>query len=269
MTGNSSTGNRPASRRTDGRTLVFAEEFDGPELDPGIWLPHYLPAWSSRSETAATYSISDSCLRLSIPVHQRRWLADSHAPLRVSGVQSGNGSGPVGGTAGQQPPYEGAVVHEAQPEFAGWTPSGGYLEMRMRATISPRSMFAWWMVGLEDIPARSGEICVAEIFGDTVTSQPSAAVGTGLHPFRDPDLLDDFVAQPLPIDVTQFHTYAVDWTPESVSFFVDDEFIRRCPDPPTYPMQMMLAVFDFPDRSNGQDDHLVPELIVDHLRGYV
>ncbi len=30
-------------------------------------------------------------------------------------------------------------------------------------------------------------------------------------------------------------------------------------------MQMMVAVFDFPDRSDGSDDHLVPELAVNRL----
>ena len=40
------------------------------------------------------------------------------------------------------------------------------------------------------------------------------------------------------------------------------------PAPPTYPMQMMVAVFDFPDRSTGDDADAVPELVVDYLRGY-
>jgi hypothetical protein len=33
-------------------------------------------------------------------------------------------------------------------------------------------------------------------------------------------------------------------------------------------MQMMLAVFDFPERSVGDDADAVPELVVDSLRGY-
>jgi len=32
-------------------------------------------------------------------------------------------------------------------------------------------------------------------------------------------------------------------------------------------MQMMVAVFHFPDRSTGADDDAVPRLVVDHLRG--
>ena len=30
----------------------------------------------------------------------------------------------------------------------------------------------------------------------------------------------------------------------------------------------MVAVYDFPDWSLGGDDHLVPELVVDHIAGY-
>ena len=37
--------------------------------------------------------------------------------------------------------------------------------------------------------------------------------------------------------------------------------------PPWYPMQSMIAVFDFPDRSLGDDNH-VPRLVIDRLRGW-
>jgi hypothetical protein len=251
------------------RRLVFEDHFDGPALDPEVWLPHYLPAWSSRTATTATYGIRNSCLHLSIPSEQGAWLPDEHKPpLRVSGIQSGNFSGPVGSTVGQQPWRDGVVVREEQEPFWGWTPDHGYLEMRARAVLTARSMVAWWMVGLEDRPERCAEICVAEIFGDAVLPGVSAAVGMGLHPFRDPAIVEDFEAVRIPIDIAEFHTYAVDWTAHRVEFFVDGELIRGCPDPPTYPMQMMLAVFDFPEKSTGDDADVVPELIVDYLRGY-
>ena len=77
----------------DSTSAPRADEFDGPELDRSVWLPHYLPAWSSRAETAATYDLGDSCLRLSIPTGQGLWCADDHTPpLRLSGIQSGNSS---------------------------------------------------------------------------------------------------------------------------------------------------------------------------------
>jgi hypothetical protein len=248
--------------------LVFEDHFDGPDLDRDVWLPHYLPAWSSRAATRATYSLRDSCLHLSIPPAQGLWLPGEHTPpLRVSGVQTGNFSGPVGSAIGQQPWRPGITVREQQPLFQGYTPQYGGLEMRARGVVSPRSMIAWWMVGLEDSPERCGEICPVEIFGDTV-SAGRAAVGMGLKQIRDPALEQDFEAVPMPIDISEFHSYAVDWRPGSVEFFVDGELIRSCAQPPAYPMQMMVAVFDFPDRASADDADAMPELVVDYLRGY-
>jgi Glycosyl hydrolases family 16 len=66
--------------------------------------------------------------------------------------------------------------------------------------------------------------------------------------------------------VTDFHDYAVDWTATAATFSVDGSVVRTCPRPPAYPMQMMIAVFDFPDRSDGSDADAVPELVIDHLR---
>jgi len=249
----------------------FADEFDGPELDRAVWLPHYLPAWSSRAETAATYAIADSCLRLSIPPEQGLWCAHDHSPpMRVSGIQSGNFSGPVGSTVGQQPYRDGVTVREQQEPFWGWTPDHGYIELRARGVVTDQSMVAFWLVGLEDRPERSAEICVAEIFGNAVVPGESAAVGLGLHTFRDPAVTEDFAAVRLPIDVAQFHTYAVDWTGERAEFFIDGEPVRSCNRPPSYPMQMMLAVFDFPEQGDGGGDDAaaVPCLEVDYLRGF-
>jgi beta-glucanase (GH16 family) len=129
-------------------------------------------------------------------------------------------------------------------------------------------MIACWLVGLEDQPQRSAEICVAEIFGKAVAAGESAAIGMGLHAFRDPSVTEDFEAIRLPIDVADFHTYAVDWTAEKADFLVDGVQVRSCPVPPAYPMQLMIAAFDFPAESDGADDQRVPALIVDYVRGY-
>jgi len=90
----------------------------------------------------------------------------------------------------------------------------------------------------------------------------------GLHAFRDPSVTEDFEAIRLPIDVADFHTYAVDWTAEKADFLVDGVQVRSCPVPPAYPMQLMIAAFDFPAESDGADDQHVPALIVDYVRGY-
>lgn len=249
----------------------FLDDFDGADLDSGVWVPHYLPQWSSRAESAATYAVVGSELRLTIPPGQRLWCPGDHDPLRVSGIQSGVFSGDVGSTIGQQPIRDGALVREFQPTHWGWTPEYGLLEVRARMNLSPRSMAAVWMIGLEDEPTRSAEICIFEVFGDTLEDEggrPSAAVGMGVHPFRDPEMTDAFATPRVQIDVTEFHVYAADWRPGQVDFLIDGQHVKSINQAPAYPMQMEVAVFDFPAKaaSSPRPDH-VPELAVDYARG--
>ena len=244
------------------------ERFPGTDLDLDVWLPYYLPHWGSRAQSAATWEVRDGELRLTIPADQPLWCPDVHEePLRVSCLQTACLAGPVGSTRGQQPFAEGLVVREEQPEFRGYTPTYGHLEVTMRATVTDRSMFAFWLSGIEDVPERSAEICVAEVFGDTVTDG-TAAVGMGLHRFRDPALSEDFTAERLTLDVARDHTYAVDWTPGSLVFSVDGEVVRRVGQAPDYPVQLMLGVFDFPGRAPaGSTEVPVPELVVSSVVG--
>lgn len=77
--------------------VSFRDDFEGRDLDRSVWIPHYLPQWSSRAESAATYEVTGSELRLSIPPGQGLWCPAEHdGPLRVSGIQSGVFSGEVG-----------------------------------------------------------------------------------------------------------------------------------------------------------------------------
>jgi hypothetical protein len=233
----------------------FADHFDGPDLDTGVWVPHYLPQWSSRAESAATYELADSELRLRIPPEQGLWCPDDHEPpLRVSGIQSGVHSL-------QQPFREGQEVREPQQTRWGWTPEYGLLEMCARMDLSPRSMASVWMVGLEDEPERCGEICIFEVFGDAPT-----AVGSGIHRFRDPALTEEFSAPEMDIDVSAFHVYAADWQPGRVDFFIDGDRVKTVAQAPTYPMQMMVGVFDFPDKAHLAPPQHVPELALDYVR---
>jgi hypothetical protein len=247
--------------------VSFRDDFEGRDLDRSVWIPHYLPQWSSRAESAATYEVTGSELRLSIPPGQGLWCPAEHdGPLRVSGIQSGVFSGEVGSTAGQQPFRDGLRVREAQPAQWGWTPHFGILEVRARMELTARSMASAWLVGIEDEPWRSGEICLFEVFGETI-GRPGSAVGMGIHPFRDPALRDDFAAPRLPVDVTGFHVYAADWRPGCVDFFVDGDHVRTVEQAPDYPMQMMIGVFDFPTRPAAavHAGH-IPLFAIDYVR---
>ena len=249
---------------TDATAAELDEVFDGP-LDRDVWFPYYLPHWSSRAEAAATYEVGADGLHLWIPEDQPRWCAGLHddPPLRVSCIQTGSFCGPVGSTVGQQPFGSGLEVREEQPTFWGCTPRYGHVEIRMRGEVSPRSMFAFWLSGIEDRPERSGEICIAEVFGRDL--RPGGAdVGIGLHRFRDPGLQEEFSTVPLDLDVTEDHRYAVDWRPGSLAFTVDGAEVRRVDQAPDYPVQLMLGVFDFPSWA-GREHH-VPRMVVSEVR---
>jgi hypothetical protein len=89
-----------------------------------------------------------------------------------------------------------------------------------------------------------------------------------VHRFRDPKLREEFAARAHPIDVTVNHRYAVDWRPGRVDFFVDDVMINSVGQAPAYPMQLILGVFDFPDRARPDETRVpVPELVVRSVTG--
>lgn len=234
-------------------------------LDTAVWTAAYLPAWSSRAQAAATFSTGPEGLDLQIPHDHPLWCPDLHTtPLRVSGLQSANRSGPVGTPDAPQPFRDDLRVREEQPTVLGFVPFYGHLEVTCSAQLTASSMFSAWMVGLEDQPQRCGEICLVEVFGNTVDGG-TAAVGQGIHPFRDPALREDFSAPVRDIDVSEPHTYGVDWRQGSVEFTIDGVTTRTSAQAPDYPMLLFLAVFDFPEQSDGSGT--VPHLRVTEVSG--
>jgi hypothetical protein len=255
-------------RSLAGYVVEREDDFRGPDLDRGLWIPHHLPHWSSRAASAARYRSSDGRLRLVIEDDQPPWCPEFDGSTRVSSLQTGLFAGPVGSTVGQHRFTAAAVVREAQEDSRLYTPQYGFFELRARVTDDPSSMCALWMIGVEDEPDRSAEICVAEIFGRDVRPD-GAAVGMGVHPFGDPRITDEFGRQPVAVDATDFHVWAVEWTPDHVAFFVDDALVSVVGQSPAYPMQFMLGIYAFP----GDDGVLPPvasprEFVVDRFRGY-
>jgi hypothetical protein len=242
------------------RQPEFEDTFAGDRLDETKWIPYYLPQWSTRARSAARYRLGDGLLRLRIEEDQPAWLPEKEGDLRVSSLQTGLFAGPAGSRIGQH--GRGAVVREEQPTTRLYTPRYGRIEMRAKATDDPDCMVALWLIGFEDEPERSAEICVAEIFGRDVGPE-EAKVGMGLHPFGDPSITDDFTVETLPIDAREFHVYAADWTPDHVSFSVDGRHVRTVHQSPAYPMQLMLNIYEF--RPGGA---YPKEFAVDYVRGF-
>jgi hypothetical protein len=259
------------SERLDrsGFTLEVEDDFDDPRLDERLWLPSYLPQWSSRAAAAARYGIRDGCLRLRIDADQDPWAPDIDAFTKVSSLQTAVHSGPVGSEIGQHRFRAGLVVREAQDDSRRFTPTAGLVEARLRTVADPSNMAALWLIGVEDEPEQSAEICVAELFGRDIGAV-ATNVGMGLHPFGDPGIVDDFERVTVPIDARDFHVYSAAWRDGRTTFFVDNRLLKISDQAPTYPMQVMLGIYEFAD---GLAPASAPvaypkELVVDWFRGY-
>jgi hypothetical protein len=252
-----------------GYVLEFEDTFDGGILDAGRWLPYHLPQWSSREDAAARYRLGGGVLRLQIEADQQPWCREFDGEVRVSSLQTGVFTGPLGSTIGQHRFRADVVVREAQRNTRLYTPQYGLFELRAKAIDDPRCMVALWMIGYEDEPNRSAEICICEIFGRDVEAT-RAAIGMGLHPFGDLTIIDEFAPVPVPIDAREFHIYAAEWTPEYVAFFVDHRLVKVVEQAPRYPMQFMLGIYEFPEpgQSSPSTRSYPKQFVIDYFRGY-
>ncbi len=228
--------------------LKFEERFDATDLDPTRWVAHYLPQWTTPEQSAAHFDLTQHGLRLRIDADQPPW-RDGDGELRASNLQTGTFSGPVGSTRGQHRHTDGMSVVTEQPTHKLYAPSAGLVEARLRAVADPTIMLAFWLIGFEeDSPDDSGEICVVELFGDSIgVSSSELSIGVKAH--HDPRLTDDMDRIPTDLDATDWHTYAAAWDADEIRFYVDDDLIRTVPQSMTYPMQLMVDLFEFPPSS--------------------
>ena len=260
----------PANPRDKaGYFLEFSDKFQGAALDRNKWLPYYLPQWASRAQTQARYEVKNDQLHLSIEADQTPWTPEYDGDLRVSSLQTGCFSGAVGSSRGQHPFKDDLVVKEAQPTTRLYTPRYGFFEVRLKAVPLAGYMGALWMIGFEETPEQSAEICICEIKGEGVGTD-SSVIGYGVHPFNDPDITDEFYEDELEIDASNFHVYAAEWTPERVDFYVDNQKMRTVEQSPGYAMQFMLNIYELPDSltAESRDAPFPKTMVVDYVRGY-
>ena len=225
--------------------VVFEEDFTGPALAADRWVAHYLPHWSTPERSTARYDLDGGVLTLRIDADQPPWLPEGDQ-LRVSNIQTGSFSGPVGSDRGTHRHRPGLTVRTAQPTRRLYTPLTGMVEARLRATADPTCMLAVWLVGFEEAaPEQSGEICIAELYGHAL-GPGGSTVRMGIKAHHDPRLGEDMADVALGIDATDWHTYAAAWTPEETRFYVDDRLVRTVPQGLHYPLQLMIDLFEFP-----------------------
>lgn len=220
------------------------DRFEGPTLDESLWVPHFLPHWSTPDASAARYHLAPDGLVLRIDADQPPWREGDAS--RASNIQTGEFAGPLGSTVGQHRfAAEGLTVATERAASRLWVASAGEVEIRASACPSPDTMMAFWLLGHEqDDPSEAGEILLAELYGSMIGPMRST-VRTGVKAHHDPRLRDDIRDIDLEIDATAPHTYGTRWGADGVSVTVDGREIFASQQVLAYPLQLMIDLFEF------------------------
>ena len=213
--------------------MAFADDFDGPALDTGVWIPHYLPYVElARRDRRDLRPSPDSELRLTIPPEQGLWCAErarsaaqglGHPVGRVlrRGRQHGRAAA-VPGRRGRARVPTHPVGLDAAPRFARdprahgrqpharWPPCG-WSDWRTRPTRCARDLH---LRGVRRRARRRGRQADG---GRREWASTRSATRRSPRSGR---------AERVPIDVSEFHVYAADWKPGRVDFLIDGEHVK-------------------------------------------
>ncbi len=175
--------------------LVWADEFEGSAIDPSVWQFESGPSndnvqyYTDRSENA---SLEDGKLRITA-------LKESYQG------------------------YEYTSAHIRTEAARSWR--YGRMEASIKLPGTPGFVPAFWMLPLDDLYGWwpfSGEIDIMEHPTNEVTKIYGTVHTENYNLFGGP-LPPQGSKTDVPDAENAFHLYAIEWTPESIEFFVDDQ----------------------------------------------
>lgn len=232
------TPNSPPAEK-EGYVLDWQDEFDGDALDFKKWMPQYLPhATTSSDGFMADYAVSNGSLKLMINENRPTFYeSDKEEGFKVSGIQTFNKFSlhEQGKSSAMVAPYN------------GYTTQYGYFEIRCKLPAGGGGgHVAFWMVGTQaDARADgSGSLQTGEIdIIETPFYEPNVHFPR-VFSWTDEDLTTWYDAVPLEGDyVNDWHTFALDWRPEYLAFYVDGVEVSRTEQSPQYEMCMILSMY--------------------------
>ena len=226
------------------------DDFSNGELAP-VWVPHYLPHWTTADRSAARLAFTPEGLDLRIEEDQLEWRPED-APMRVSNLQTATFSGALGSNVGTHSHRsDGLLVRSHTPTSLRYAPTAGRVDVTLRASTDPDCMTAIWLVGTEhDDPRDSGEICVAEIDADAIGA--STRVRCGIKAHHDERLRTDMIATTVPHDASRFLTWSVEWGGGVTTIGCEGRLVACFDQAPAYPQMLLIDVFEM---SPGRGDY--------------
>lgn len=254
----------PNPMTKEGYTLDFSDEFDGPELDKTKWTDYYLPHWTHDAENAkAQYRFENGCLVEYITEDQGPWSPEHDGTVRSSAIMSFDKNWIHN--------FSGTTDNTQREDWIGYATTYGYFELRAKfADCGGGGHQAWWMVGLQDdtddwfTSKRTGEIDIIESFFWRPNNWRIAAYG-----WKDPNFRTSWYSSDVPVPsgspTTEFHIYAMDWSPGSLKFYYDNQLYKTINQSPDYPMGTILNIYT--DAGSGVHNDVWPkQWAIDYFR---
>lgn len=214
---------------------AFSDEFDGTQLDAGKWWD-FNPAWHGRKPAhfdRGNVRVADGALQLTARIPDP---ATVTVEDRVRGYDQ----------------FTTALVKSKQRIRYG------YFEARCRS-MRANVCNAFWLYDPLDAPAKyregdfSEEIDIFEVFGKPLRAEHARVFFATVHRHHTPyveslvnakkTVLPNYSAKvPMPFDFhTDFHVYALRWTPQDLTWYVDGrEVFTRPNDHFQRPLHVML-----------------------------
>ena len=240
------TTNSPPAEK-DGYVLDWQDEFDNNDLDATWWLAN-MATNVCEDARMADYEVSNGTLKLRInPDHPSHYENGSTTGFKVSGIETYNCQ------------FNALYVYgtkQLDDSYKGYTTQYGYFEIRCKMpSCDGGGHVAFWMQGArKDTEDGKGSVQTGEIdILETPFYAPNAHF-TRVFQWTDENLTDWYKGIPLEGDyVNEWHTFALDWRPEYLAFYVDGVEVSRTEQSPQYEVYLILSMYI----DNGTDTDYV------------
>lgn len=209
-----------------GWILEAHDEFDGPALNTGLWLPYYLESRTERERAAARWEFRNGNLVLFVDRNTPGYWKDGENEMTASGIQTGD-------MTRLHKPHR---HHHDVPRRMNYAPKYGWFEIRARLPASAYSAF--WLVGAREEPGQAAEMDVLE----SIQGKPRM-LKFAMHAWDDPKIAEKSLRPQPPFDVTAgFHLYALEWKAGDCLLYYDNTFVMNMGQSPAYPCVILLTL---------------------------
>ena len=242
-----------------GWSLTEHDEFNKTTLDESLWFPRYLGFRTSLDRGNADYYFNDGSIVLRVDEDTPTYFA-SGDKMKVSSIQTAQGDFHQGST----------VKHHDEPYISNFSQMYGYFEIRAKGQSDRSGHSAFWFNTDDPSEYQPGarnktqhtEIDVFENYKRNQylfnlynpANHGIGSTGGGTYDF---DFSEDF------------HTYAMEWSPKEVKFYVDNKLIqtRNGSNMVKKPMFSYLSLYV--DTWGGDSAATFPaEFEIDYFRAY-